>query len=93
MNFLNGQTYTWIISQPTGVYICVGFFYFNFESSAALFLIIRSVASTSALLCGIAEDVLLLALHLGKVKFCACHPPVDVFDVITGGLKVSCGII
>lgn len=47
----------------------------------------------SALLCGVAEDVLLLALHLGKVKFGARHPPVDVLDVVAGGLEMSCGIV
>lgn len=41
----------------------------------------------------IAEDVLLFAFHLGKVKFRARHSPVDVLDVIAGGLKVCCGVV
>lgn len=45
------------------------------------------------LISGVAEGVLLLALHLGKFKVCARHPPVDVLDVVTGGLKVGCGIV
>lgn len=45
--------------------------------------------NASPLLCSIAEDVLLPALHLRKVKVWAGHPPVDIFDVIAGRLKVS----
>lgn len=41
----------------------------------------------------VAKDVVLLALHLGKVKVCASHTLVDVLDVIAGGLEVSRGII
>lgn len=41
----------------------------------------------------VAKDVVLLALHLGKVKVCASHTLVDVLDVIAGGLEVSCGIV
>lgn len=40
-----------------------------------------------------AEDVVLLALHFGKIKVCASHTLVDVLDVIAGGLKVSRGIV
>lgn len=47
----------------------------------------------SSLLCSVAEDVLLSALHLRKVKFWASHPPVDVFDVVAGRLKVSRSIV
>lgn len=41
----------------------------------------------------VAKDVVLLALHLGKVKVCASHTLVDVLDVITGGLEVGRGIV
>lgn len=44
-------------------------------------------------LLGVAEGVLLCALHLGKVKLLAHHPPVDVLDVLAGGLKVCCGVV
>lgn len=45
------------------------------------------------LLCSVSKGVLLVPLHLSKVKFCACHPAVDVLDVIAGALKVSGGIV
>lgn len=45
------------------------------------------------LLCSITKGVLLVPLHLSKIKFCARHPVVDVLDVITGALKVSGGVI
>lgn len=94
MNFLSGQT-VYLDNQPAHwcVHFCEGFSILRFPLSAALSLIIRSVADVWLLLCGVAEDVLLLALHLSKVKVCAGHPPVDVLDVVTGGLKVSCGIV
>lgn len=38
-------------------------------------------------------DVVFLALHFLKVKLGAGHPLVDVFNVVTGGLKVSGSII
>lgn len=38
-------------------------------------------------------DVIFLALHFLKVKLWSCHPLIDVFNVITGCLKVSCSII
>lgn len=44
-------------------------------------------------LLGVAEDVLLFALHLGKVKFRARHSPVDVLDVVAGGLEVCRGVV
>lgn len=93
--FPNGQT-VYLSYQPAHwcVQICVGFLFFErFQLSAALSLIIVSVADASPLLCGVTEDVLLLAFHLSKVKVWARHPPVDVLDVITGGLKVSCGVV
>lgn len=45
------------------------------------------------LFCSITKGVLLVPLHLRKVKFCARHPAVDVLDVIAGALKVSGGIV
>lgn len=45
------------------------------------------------LLGSVAKDVLLLALHLSKVKVCACHSAIDVLDVIAGGLKVGGGVV
>lgn len=94
-NLLNGQT-IYLDKQPAHwcVHFCVGFLFFvRFQLSAALSLIFRSVADTLPLLCSIAEDVLLPALHLGKVKVWARHPPVDVLDVVASGLKVSCGVV
>lgn len=93
MNFLSGQT-VYLDNQPTHwcVHFCVGFSILRFPLSAALSLIIRSDV-VWLLLCSVAEDVLLPALHLSKVKFCARHPLEDVLDVITGGLKVSCGVV
>lgn len=95
MKILNRQT-IYLDKWPAHwfVHFCVGFLFFvRFPLSAALSLTIRSVVDASLLLCGIAEDVLLPALHLGKVKVWARHPPVDVLDVIAGGLKVSCGVV
>lgn len=67
-----GQPYTWIIREPVSVYMFLWVFYFfvvvRFKLSAALSLIIRSVADASGLLY-VTEGVLLLALHLVKVKF------------------------
>ena len=54
---------------------------------------IGSVTALSVLLRCVSEDVLLPALHLGKVKVRAGHPPVDVLDVVTGGLEVSRGVV
>lgn len=45
------------------------------------------------LLRGVTKGVLLVPLHLSKVKFRARHPAVDVLDVIAGALKVSGGVV
>lgn len=45
------------------------------------------------LLCSVAEDVVLAALHFVKVKLGARHASVDVFDVVAGRLEVSGGVV
>lgn len=71
MNFLNGQT-IFLDKQPAHccVHFCVGFLFFFCKISVVGSVVfdMQSVVDTASLLCGIAEDVLLPALHLGKVK-------------------------
>lgn len=45
------------------------------------------------LLRSISKGVLLVLLHLSKVKFRAHHPSVDVLDVLAGALKVGGGVV
>lgn len=45
------------------------------------------------LLGGVPKGVLLVPLHLGEVELCSRHPLVDVFDVVTGALEVSGGVV
>lgn len=52
-----------------------------------------AAAAAVSLFGGVAVDVFLAALHLGKVKIRAGHPPVDVLDVVAGGLEVGGGVV
>lgn len=45
------------------------------------------------LLRSVSKGVLLLLLHLIKVKFRAHHPSVDVLDVLAGALEVGGGVV
>lgn len=71
----------------------------RFLLSASPSLTTGSVVETPPLcpsappLLGVADDVLPIAFHLGKVKFQARHSPVDVLDVVAGGLKVCRGVV
>ena len=53
----------------------------------------KRVVGSPPLLCRVAVDVLLPALHLGKVKFRAGHPQEDVLDVVAGGLEVGRSVV
>lgn len=52
-----------------------------------------AAAAAVSLFGGVAVDVFLPALHFGKVKIRAGHPPVDVLDVVAGGLEVGGGVV
>lgn len=71
MNFLNGQT-IYLDNQPAHwcVHFCVGFLFFCKISvvGSVVFDNQECCRHTSPLLSGVTKDVLLLALHLGKVK-------------------------
>lgn len=45
------------------------------------------------LLHSVSKGVLLVLLHLSKVKFRAHHPSVDVLDVLAGALEVGGGVV
>lgn len=87
INFFSGQTvYSSNQSAHWSLLFCVSFLFFiRFPLS----LIIRVLQDWLPLRIIVTKGVFLLALHLSKVKLWACHPLVDVLDVITGGLKVS----
>lgn len=86
----------WIKHQPVNVYILSRFFYIKISVISNAVSRDRECGGETPLpltLLGVTEDVLLFAFHLGKVKFRARHSPVDVLDVVAGGLKVGCGVI
>uniref|UniRef100_A0A4W5R7D5 NACHT domain-containing protein n=2 Tax=Hucho hucho TaxID=62062 RepID=A0A4W5R7D5_9TELE len=91
-----GKTYNWIVSQP--IYLdfwMVFLLFFKDFSCLGKYLIFTSVADSlvSLLVSCVTEDVVLLALHLGKVKFGSRHSLVDVLDVVAGGLEVGGSVV
>lgn len=70
-------------------------YFFKISVVGGKYLIFTSVADSliSLLVSCVAEDVVLLALHLGKVKFGSRHPLVDVLDVVAGGLEVGGSVV
>lgn len=96
VNFRNGQNIH-LDHQPAHLSIFLyGFPYFlKISVVGGKYLIFTSVADSliSLLVSCVAEDVVLLALHLGKVKFGSRHPLVDVLDVVAGGLEVGGSVV